>query len=41
MSNLLASLRSSGNALAVFQEALGTVQNNINNSSTPDTRSSE
>lgn len=33
--NLLASLRSSGNALAVFQEALGTVQNNISNASTP------
>ncbi len=33
--NLLASLRSSGNALAAFQDALGTVQNNISNSSTP------
>ena len=35
MSNLLASLRSSGNALGVFQDALGTIQNNIDNSSTP------
>ena len=35
MSNLLASLRTSGNALAVFQDALGTIQNNIDNSSTP------
>ena len=35
MSNLLASLRASGDALAVFQEALGTIQNNIDNSSTP------
>jgi flagellar hook-associated protein 1 FlgK len=35
MSNLLASLRASGDALAVFQQALGTVQNNISNSSTP------
>src|ERR1035441_1834050 len=35
MSNLLASLRTSGNALAVFQDALGTIQNPIDNSSTP------
>src|ERR1035438_2797494 len=35
MSNLLASLRTSGNALAVFQDALGTIQNNIDNGSTP------
>jgi flagellar hook-associated protein 1 len=35
MSNLLASLRTSGNALDVFQQALNVVQNNVNNSSTP------
>jgi flagellar hook-associated protein 1 FlgK len=35
MSNLLASLRTSGNSLAAFQEALGTIQNNIDNASTP------
>jgi flagellar hook-associated protein 1 FlgK len=35
MSNLLASLRTSGNALDVFQQALTVVQNNVNNSSTP------
>jgi flagellar hook-associated protein 1 FlgK len=35
MSNLLAALTSSGNALDVFQQALGVVQNNVNNSSTP------
>ena len=35
MSNLLASLSSSGNALDVFQQALNVIQNNVNNSSTP------
>jgi flagellar hook-associated protein 1 FlgK len=35
MSNLLAALTSSGNALDVFQQALGVIQNNVNNSSTP------
>ncbi|PWU07558.1 MAG: hypothetical protein C5B51_09780, partial [Terriglobia bacterium] len=35
MANLLSSLGSSGEALAVFQRALDVVQNNINNSSTP------
>ena len=35
MSNLLASLRTSGNALDVFQQALTVVQNNVNNSQTP------
>jgi len=34
MSNLLAMLRTSGNALEVYQQALNVVQNNVNNSST-------
>jgi len=34
MSNLLASLTNSGNALDVFQRALNVVQNNVSNSST-------
>src|SRR5581483_3037577 len=35
MSNLLASLQNSGNALDVFQQALTVIQNNVNNASTP------
>ncbi|MGD0774337.1 MAG: flagellar hook-associated protein FlgK [Candidatus Solibacter sp.] len=35
MSNLLAMLGTSGNALDVYQQALSVVQNNVNNSSTP------
>ena len=35
MSNLLAALGSSGNALNVLQQALGVIQNNVTNSSTP------
>jgi flagellar hook-associated protein 1 FlgK len=35
MSNLLAALGSSGNALSVLQQALGVIQNNVTNSSTP------
>jgi len=35
MSNLLAALGSSGNALDVLQQALGVIQNNVSNSSTP------
>lgn len=35
MSNLLASLQSSANALDVFQQALTVIQNNVNNASTP------
>lgn len=35
MTNLMASLRTSGNALAVFQDALSTIQNNITNNATP------
>jgi flagellar hook-associated protein 1 FlgK len=35
VSNLLASLRTAGNTLDVFQQALSVVQNNVNNSSTP------
>lgn len=35
MSNLLASLRTSGGALEVLQQALSVVQNNVSNSSTP------
>lgn len=35
MSNILASMQAAGNALDVFQQALGTTSNNINNASTP------
>jgi flagellar hook-associated protein 1 len=35
MSNLLASLSTSGNALNIFQQALDVVQNNVSNASTP------
>jgi flagellar hook-associated protein 1 FlgK len=35
MSNLLAMLATSGNALDVYQQALSVVQNNVNNASTP------
>ena len=35
MSNILASLRNSGNSLDVFQQALSVIQNNVNNASTP------
>jgi flagellar hook-associated protein 1 len=35
MSNLLASLRSAGESLAVYQRSLDTVQNNVTNSATP------
>jgi flagellar hook-associated protein 1 FlgK len=35
MSNLLASLSASANTLDAFQQALGVVQNNVDNSSTP------
>ncbi|HUI55152.1 MAG TPA: flagellar hook-associated protein FlgK [Bryobacteraceae bacterium] len=35
MSNILASLRTSGQALDVFQQALNVVQNDVNNSQTP------
>ena len=35
MSNLLAGLTTSGNALDVFQQALSVIQNNVNNASTP------
>ena len=35
MSNLLASLGSSASALSVLQQALGVIQNNVDNSSTP------
>jgi flagellar hook-associated protein 1 FlgK len=35
MSNLLASLHAAGTALDVYQQALGVVQNNITNSTTP------
>src|SRR5579871_5949093 len=35
MSNLIAALAASGNALDVFQQALTTTSNNINNASTP------
>ncbi|SPE23319.1 putative Flagellar hook-associated protein FlgK [Candidatus Sulfopaludibacter sp. SbA3] len=35
MSNLLAMLGSSGNALDVYQQALNVVQNNVNNAATP------
>jgi len=35
MPNILASLSSAGNALDVFQQALGVIQNNVDNSSTP------
>jgi flagellar hook-associated protein 1 FlgK len=35
MSSLLAALGSSGNALNVLQQALGVIQNNVSNSSTP------
>ncbi|HUI55988.1 MAG TPA: flagellar hook-associated protein FlgK [Bryobacteraceae bacterium] len=35
MSNLLASLQTSGDALDVFQQALNVVQNDVNNSQTP------
>jgi flagellar hook-associated protein 1 len=35
MSSLLAALGSSGNALNVLQQALGVIQNNVDNSSTP------
>ena len=35
MSNLMAMLSASGNAMDVFQQALNVVQNNVNNSSTP------
>ena len=33
--NILASLTNSGNSLAVFEQALAVIQNNVNNSSTP------
>src|SRR5580698_818389 len=35
MSSLLAALGSSGNALDVLQQALGVIQNNVSNASTP------
>jgi flagellar hook-associated protein 1 len=35
MSNILASLRNSGNSLDVFEQALTVIQNNVNNASTP------
>jgi len=35
MSNLIASLGTAGNALDVLQQALGVIQNNVDNSSTP------
>jgi flagellar hook-associated protein 1 FlgK len=35
MSSLLASIASSGDALRVFQRALGVIQNNVDNASTP------
>src|SRR5258707_1222572 len=35
MSSLLASLASSGDSLEVYQRALGVIQNNIDNASTP------
>lgn len=35
MSNILASLSRTGNALDVFQQALNVIQNNVNNSATP------
>jgi len=35
MANIFASLSTAGNALNVFQQALGVIQNNVDNSSTP------
>ena len=35
MSNLFASLDTAGQALGVYQQALGVVQNNITNANTP------